>query len=148
MLFRSVIIEDNVEIGANTTIDRATMGSTIIRKGCKLDNLIQIGHNVVVGENTVSAAQVGIAGSTKVGRNCMLGGQVGIAGHINIADFTQIGSQSGIPNSITEPKQQILGTPAMNVRKMARIFATQTHLPDMYREVNALRKDVDALKNR
>ena len=93
----NVIIEDNVEIGANVAIDRATMGSTIIRKGVKLDNLIQIGHNVEIGENTVMAGQTGVAGSAKIGRNCMFGGQVGILGHLKVADGTKIGAQSGIP---------------------------------------------------
>ena len=93
----NVVIEDNVEIGANVAIDRATMGSTIIRKGVKLDNLIQIGHNVEIGENTVMAGQTGVAGSAKIGRNCMFGGQVGISGHLKVADGTKIGAQSGIP---------------------------------------------------
>ncbi len=142
----NVVIEDDVEIGANTTIDRAAMGSTIIKKGVKLDNLIQVAHNVVIGENTVSAAQVGIAGSTKIGKNCMFGGQVGMAGHITIADYTQIGSQAGVSNSITEPKQTLLGSPATDARACARQFAATRRLPDLLKEVNTLRKELDALK--
>src|SRR5437667_1150319 len=98
----NVIIEDDVEIGANTTIDRATLGSTIIRKGVKLDNLIQVAHNVEIGENTVIAAQTGVAGSTKIGRDCMIGGQVGFAGHLTIGDKVKIGAQSGIGHNIKE----------------------------------------------
>src|SRR6202012_4054982 len=98
----NVVIEDNVEIGANTTVDRATMGSTIIRKGVKLDNLIQVAHNVEIGTNTVVAAQTGISGSTKVGENCVIGGQVGIVGHISIAKGTQIQAQSGVSRAITD----------------------------------------------
>ena len=101
----NVIIEDDVEIGANTTIDRATMGSTHIKKGVKLDNLIQIAHNVVLGEHTACASQVGISGSTKIGKHCMLGGQAGLSGHISIADYTQIGSQAGVPSSVKTPNQ-------------------------------------------
>ena len=100
----NVVLEDNVEIGANATIDRATMGSTVIRKGVKLDNLVQIAHNVEVGENTVMAAQVGVAGSTKVGSGCMFGGQVGISGHIKIGNNVTIGAQSGVPNSVDSNK--------------------------------------------
>jgi UDP-3-O-[3-hydroxymyristoyl] glucosamine N-acyltransferase len=106
----NVILEDHVEIGANVTIDRATMGSTIIRKGVKLDNLIQIAHNVEVGENTVMAAQTGISGSTKVGKNCMFGGQVGLAGHIKIANGTKIGAQGGILGDVKEENTAIIGS--------------------------------------
>ncbi len=142
----NVILEDNVEIGSNTTIDRATMGSTIIRNGVKLDNLIQIGHNVVVGDNTVMAAQVGIAGSTKIGKGCMFGGQVGIAGHIEIADSTLIGSQSGIHSNVTKPNTQLLGYPALDVKQMARIMAVQAKLPDMYRQLSKLEREFEKLK--
>ena len=107
-----VTIEDNVEIGANTCIDRSTMGSTYIRKGAKLDNLIQVAHNAEVGENTVMAAQVGVAGSTKIGKWCMFGGQVGMAGHISIADHTTVGAQAGITNTVRESGQTIIGSPA------------------------------------
>jgi len=110
----NVIIEDHVEIGANVTIDRATMGSTIIHKGVKLDNLIQIGHNVEVGENTVMAALTGIAGSAKVGKNCMIGGQVGIAGHIKIANGTKIGAQAGVLGEIKEENMTLLGSPVID----------------------------------
>src|SRR5690606_10322191 len=110
----NVIIEDDVEIGANTTIDRATMGSTVIRKGVKLDNLIQIAHNVEIGENTVIAAQTGVSGSTKVGRNSIIGGQVGMVGHIQIADGTRINAQSGLSKSVTSPNTVLNGSPAFD----------------------------------
>ena len=118
----NVILEDNVEIGANVTIDRATMGSTIIRKGVKLDNLIQIGHNVEVGENTVMAAQTGISGSTKIGKNCMFGGQVGIAGHLKIANGTKIGAQAGILGDVKEENTAIIGSPAIEIKQFHEIF--------------------------
>lgn len=141
----NVIIEDYVEIGANTAIDRATMGSTIIKKGTKLDNLIQIGHNVVFGENCVAAAQIGVAGSTKIGDNCMFGGQVGVAGHITVASHTQVGSQSGISNTVKEPNQKILGTPAKNARQMAKSYALLRNLPEMSKEILSLKKEIAAL---
>src|SRR5690606_30019658 len=112
----NVIIEDDVEIGANTTIDRATMGSTLIHKGVKLDNLIQIAHNAEIGENTVIAAQTGVSGSTKLGKNCIIGGQVGMVGHIQIADGTRINAQSGISKSVTSP-QALNGTPAFDYKR-------------------------------
>jgi len=143
----NVIIEDNVEIGANTTIDRATMGSTIIHRGVKLDNLIQVAHNVEIGENTVVAAQTGFAGSTKVGRNCMFGGQVGFAGHIKIADGVHIGAQSGISNSITDASTPYLGYPAIQARQFARSFAVYKKLPELNLEVFALRKEVIKLND-
>ena len=118
----NVVLEDNVEIGANVTIDRATMGSTIIRKGVKLDNLIQIGHNVEVGENTVMAGQTGISGSTKVGKNCMFGGQVGIAGHIKIANGTKIGAQGGILGDVKKENTTIIGSPAIEHNQFSEIF--------------------------
>lgn len=142
----NVVIEDDVEIGANTTIDRATMGSTIIHRGVKLDNLIQVAHNVEIGIDTVAAAQVGFAGSTKVGAHCMIGGQVGFAGHIHIADGIQIGAQSGVPNSLTDTSTPYLGTPAMPARLFARANAVYKKLPDLYPEITALRKEVEALK--
>ncbi|OFY38680.1 MAG: UDP-3-O-(3-hydroxymyristoyl)glucosamine N-acyltransferase [Bacteroidetes bacterium GWF2_40_14] len=119
----NVIIEDDCEIGANTTIDRATMGSTIIRRGVKLDNLIQIAHNVEVGENTVMAAQVGIAGSTTIGKNCRIGGQVGIADHVHIADNTIIVSQAGVMSSIKEEGRVVAGTPAFDYKDYIKAYA-------------------------
>lgn len=142
----NVVLEDNVEIGSNTTIDRATMGSTVIRKGVKLDNLIQVGHNVEIGANTVIAAQSGIAGSTKVGKNCMIGGQVGMAGHLHIADGAMIGAQSGISNSIVDTSHALFGTPAINNKKFARSFAIYKQLPEMNIELGKLRKELEALK--
>ncbi|MDR3250332.1 MAG: UDP-3-O-(3-hydroxymyristoyl)glucosamine N-acyltransferase [Tannerella sp.] len=141
----NVVIEDNVEIGANTTIDRAVMGSTIIRKGVKLDNLIQIAHNVEVGENTAMAAQVGIAGSTKVGSNCKLGGQVGLNGHITIGDSTQIAAQSGIMYSV-EANSRLMGSPAVSIKKFLRSNILIDKLPDIYRTLNNLQKEIDELK--
>lgn len=119
----NVVIEDDVEIGANTVIDRATMGSTVIEKGVKLDNLIQIAHNVVVGSNTVMAAQCGIAGSTKIGKNCMFGGQVGIAGHLTIADNTKIGAQAGIMSNIKEEGKTLLGSPALDAKEFMKAYS-------------------------
>jgi len=142
----NVILEDNVEIGANTTIDRATMGSTVIRKGVKLDNLIQIAHNVEIGDNTVIAAQTGISGSTKVGKNCMIGGQVGMAGHIHVADGAMIGAQSGLSNSVLDTSHALFGTPAINNKKFARSFAIYKQLPDLNLEIGMLRKEIEALK--
>ena len=113
----NVIIEDNVEIGSNTTIDRATLGSTIIRKGVKLDNLIQIAHNVEIGENTVIASQTGVSGSTKIGKNCMIGGQVGIIGHLIIADEVKIAAQSGLSKNILKKGSIVQGSPAFEVKK-------------------------------
>jgi UDP-3-O-[3-hydroxymyristoyl] glucosamine N-acyltransferase len=141
----NVILEDNVEIGANSAIDRATMGSTIIRKGVKLDNLIQIGHNVEVDENTVMAAQVGIAGSTKIGKNCMLGGQVGIAGHIRIGDGAKLGAQAGIISDIKE-NSAVLGAPALDIKQFMRSYAIFRKLPDLKTKLDTLEKDLKALK--
>ena len=141
----NVIIEDDVEIGANTCIDRATMGSTVIRRGVKLDNLIQIGHNVVVGENTVAAAQVGIAGSTKVGSNCMFGGQVGIAGHLTIGDNVKAGSQSGIDNNV-DSNEMRMGTPSLPGLKFHRSNAVFRNLPELSRTVSRLEKEIAELK--
>lgn len=139
----NVVIKDNVEIGANTCIDRATMGSTVIETGVKLDNLIQIGHNVVVGENTVMAAQGGIAGSTKIGKNVMMGGQVGIVGHLTIADNVKIGSQSGIGHDVEKEGEMLLGSPAMNGLQNHRVQAILKNLPDMRRQLNELAKKVN-----
>lgn len=142
----NVVIEDNVEIGANTTLDRATMGSTLIRRGTKLDNLIQIAHNVEVGENTVMAAQVGIAGSTKIGNNCMLGGQVGLAGHITIGDRTNLGAQAGVPNNIGSDTN-VLGTPAIPVKEFARQVVLLKRLPEMNDTIKRLQKEIEELKS-
>jgi len=138
----NVLIEDNVTIGANTVIDCATMfgDSTIIRKGVKLDNLIQIAHNVEVGKNTVIAAQTGISGSTKVGENVMIAGQVGIAGHLLIADRTQIGAQAGIAKSVKEEGQQILGYPAIDIKDYFRSYAIFKKLPDLNDRLRQLEK--------
>jgi len=132
-------IGDDVEIGANTTVDRATLGETRICKGVKIDNLVQIAHNVVIGEHTVIAAQTGISGSTKIGAHCMLGGQVGIAGHLEIADHTIIMAQSGIHSSLTEPGKAYFGTPADEARKAQRAYAALKMLPETIREVTALK---------
>ena len=143
----NVILEDHVEIGANTTIDRATMGSTVIRQGVKLDNLIQVAHNVEIGENTVMAAQCGIAGSTKVGSHCMMGGQVGIAGHITIGDHVNIGAQSGIPNHV-DSDCNLLGTPAMPARDYARASVLIRNLPELNQTVRQLQKEIETLKRK
>lgn len=135
----NVVVEDDVEIGANTTIDRATMGSTRICKGVKLDNLIQIAHNVVVGENTVAAAMTGIAGSTKVGRNCMFGGQTGIVGHITIGDRVNTGSQTGVTNSQPDDVT-LMGFPGMPIAKYRRCNAVYRNLPEMKKTVDKLEK--------
>ena len=129
------IIEDNVEIGANTCVDRATMGATIVHKGVKLDNLIQIAHNMEVGSHTVMASQVGIAGSTKVGEWCMFGGQVGLAGHIKIGDKVGIGAQAGVPGNV-KSNEQILGTPAIDAKNVMKSSAVYKKLPEMYATLN------------
>lgn len=139
----NVILEDNVEIGSNVSIDRATMGSTILHKGVKLDNLIQIAHNVEVGENTAMAAQAGVSGSTKVGKNCILAGQAGLVGHITIADKVIIGAQSGVSNSVTKEGDVILGSPAFNISDARRSIAVYRKLPDLYRRINELEKALD-----
>lgn len=141
-----VVIEDDVEIGANTCIDRSTMGQTIIHKGVKLDNLIQVAHNVEIGQNTVIAAQTGIAGSTKVGQWCMFGGQVGMAGHIHIADQTHVGAQAGITNSVKQPGQTIIGSPAWDAKGFMKSAAIYRRLPEMYQKINELQKEIEALK--
>ena len=143
----SVRIESDVEIGANTCIDRATMGSTVIRRGVKLDNLIQIGHNVTVGENTVAASQVGVAGSSKVGANCMFGGQVGIAGHLTVGDRVKIASKSGVSNSIPEG-ETYMGSPAMPGIKYHRSHAVFRNLPDLSYKVRQLEKELAKLRER
>ncbi len=142
----NVIIEDNVEVGSNSTIDRATMGSTVIKKGAKLDNLIQIAHNVQIGENTVMAAQSGIAGSTKIGKNCQFGGQSAVAPHVQIADGVKVVPQSGIPNNIKEENSVVMGTPAFNIRDYQRSFIVYKQLPDLYKRVKELEKELEKLK--
>lgn len=141
-----VILEDDVEIGANTTIDRATMGATIIKKGAKLDNLIQVAHNVEIGDNTVMAAQVGVAGSTKIGKNNMVGGQVGFAGHITVGDNNGFGAQSGIPNSVGS-NLRVIGSPAINALDFARNQVYLKRIPQMAQDINQLKKLVDEIKN-
>ncbi len=142
----NVILEDNVEIGANTTIDRATMGSTIIRKGVKLDNLIQVAHNVEIMANTVVAAQTGISGSTKIGENCIIGGQVGIVGHINIVKGTQIQAQSGVSRSITDEGKKWMGSPAMPYTNHMRSQIVINRLPDLEKRINELEKIIIELR--
>lgn len=141
-----VTIEDDVEIGANTCVDRSTMGSTMIHKGVKLDNLIQIAHNVEVGANTVMSAQVGVSGSTKIGSWCMFGGQVGLAGHINIGDKVHLGAQSGVPGNI-KSGEELIGTPPMPMRQYFKSQAVFRRLPEMYNELNSLKKEMEELKN-
>lgn len=142
----NVILEENVEVGSNTTIDRATMGSTIIRKGVKLDNLIQIAHNVEIGKNTVIAAQTGISGSTKVGENAVFGGQVGLAGHLTIANGTQLGAQAGINSSIKEEGKQWSGSPYVPYREWLRNHVTIRRLPDMENRIKELEKTIAELR--
>ena len=140
-----VTIEDDVEIGANTCIDRSTMGSTYVRKGVKLDNLVQIAHNTDIGANTVMSAQVGIAGSTKVGQWCVFGGQVGIAGHITIGNKVFLGAQSGVPSSLKD-NQTLIGTPPMEKLPYFKSQAIFQKLPDLYKQIQKLQKEVDELK--
>lgn len=139
----NVLIEDDVEIGSNTTIDRATMGSTLIRRGVKLDNLIQIGHNVEIGANTVMAAQAGVAGSTKIGANCRIGGQVGFAGHLTIADGTNIQAQSGIARHVKEPRQALAGAPAFAYRSWVKSSILHERLPEFYKRLARLEKKLE-----
>ena len=138
----NVILEDYVEIGSNTTIDRATLGSTIIRNGVKLDNLIQIGHNAEIGENTEIAAQTGVSGSTKIGKNCMIGGQVGIVGHITIADDVKIGAGSGIEASITLQGAIMLGAPAIEISKARRNFIHWRNFDEIVRKIYSIEKQL------
>ena len=140
-----VIIEDDVEIGANTCIDRATMGATIIHKGVKLDNLIQIAHNDEIGSHTVMAAQVGIAGSAKIGEWCMFVGQVGVGGHIHVGNHVELGAQTGAPFNI-EDNKQLIGAPPVEKRTFFRNVALTQRLPEMYKELGALRKELEELK--
>ena len=144
----NVVIEDDVEIGANTCIDRATLGSTIIRKGCKIDNLVMIAHNVEVGENTVIVSQTGIAGSTKIGKHVTIGGQVGIVGHITIADRVMIQAQSGIAASIKEPGTIVQGAPAYNIKDYLRSYVHYKNLPKIVERISELEKEIEKLKGR
>ena len=139
----NVIISDDVEIGANTTIDRATMGSTKIGKGVKLDNLIQIAHNVEVGDHTVIAAQAGIAGSSKIGKNCMIGGQTAVSGHLTIADEVKIAGQSGIASSIKQVGKIVQGPMAFDIKDFQRSYIIFKKLPDLYRTVNTIKKQIN-----
>jgi len=141
----NVVIEDNVEIGCNTTIDRATVGSTIVHAGTKLDNLIQIAHNVEIGQNTVIAAQAGVSGSTKIGNNAMIGGQVGIVGHVQIADGTKINAQSGVSKSIKQKNTAITGSPAYDYTSALRSQAISRNLPQMEKRLAELEKLVQQL---
>lgn len=139
------IIEDKVELGANTCVDRATMGATIVRKGAKLDNLVQIAHNDEVGSHTVMAAQAGIAGSTKIGQWCMIGGQVGVAGHAKIGDKVGIAAQSGVPGNL-KSGSQVMGSPTMDAKQYFKSSVIYRRLPDMYTEINSLRQELNELK--
>ena len=143
-----VIIEDDVEIGANTCIDRSTMGQTLIHRGVKLDNLIQVGHNCEIGENTVMSAQAGMAGSTKVGAWCMVGGQAGFSGHITIADKTIVGAQSGVISNTKGNGEQLIGAPAVNPKMFFKARALDAKLPEMYRQIAALQRELDELKKK
>ena len=141
----NVIIEDNVEIGANTTIDCGTMGSTIVKKGAKIDNLVQIAHNCEIGENTVIAAQTGLAGTTKVGKNCKFGGQVGLAGHLTIGNNVNIGAQSGVSKSVKD-NETILLSPAFNIKDAVKSSIIFKNLPKLQKDIIRLQKDVNTLK--
>lgn len=139
------ILEDDVEIGANTCIDRATMGATIIKRGVKLDNMVQIAHNVIVDEHTVMAAQCGVAGSTKIGSWCMVGGQAGISGHIKIGNQVKVGGHSGVTNSVQDGKA-VMGYPSFEHTQFARATVIFKKLPEMYREMDALKNEIESLK--
>ena len=140
-----VTIEDDVEIGANSCVDRSTMGTTIVHNGVKIDNLVQIAHNTDIGANTVMSSQVGVAGSTKIGEWCMFGGQVGVSGHITIGDKVVLGAQSGAPSSI-KSNQTLIGTPPMPMTPYFKSQAIFRKLPDMYKQLTALRSEIEELK--
>ena len=142
----NVIVEDDVEIGANATIDRATLGSTLIKKGAKLDNLIQVAHNVEVGNNTVIAAQAGVSGSTKIGNNVMIGGQAGIVGHLVIADGSKINAQSGVSKSIKSPNTAVTGSPAFEYTSALRSQAVNRNLPEMEKRLSELENIIRELR--
>lgn len=141
----NVIIEDDVEIGANSTVDRATMGSTVIRSGAKLDNLIQIGHNAEIGKSTIIAAQAGISGSTKIGNNVMIGGQAGVVGHITLADGSKVNAQSGVSKSIKTPNTAVTGSPAHDYTATLRSQAIARNLPEMEKRIKELEELVKQL---
>ena len=141
-----VIIESDVEIGSNSTVDRGTIGDTVIKKGVKLDNLVQIAHNAEVGENTVMAAQSGVAGSSKVGKNCVIGGQVGIIGHLKVADGTMIQGQSGVTRNIKEENTKLYGTPAISYQRYLKSYAHFKNLPDLAKQISELQKEIEQLK--
>ena len=143
----NVVIENNVEIGANTVIDRAVMDSTIIKEGVKLDNLIQIAHNVEIGKNTVMASQSGVSGSTKIGENCVFGGQVGLAGHLKIGNNVKLGAQSGIMKNLKEGSE-LIGSPAIPIRDWYKSSVIFGKLPQMYREIAQLKKEINELKDK
>jgi len=143
-----VVIEDNVEIGANTCIDRSTMGQTVIHQGVKLDNLIQVAHNCEIGENTVMSAQAGLAGSTKIGAWCMVGGQAGFSGHIHVADRTFVGAQCGVIKNTKGNGESLIGSPAMDPKMFFKAKAIYSKLPDMYRQIAQLQREIDELKAR
>lgn len=142
----NVVLEDDVEVGAGTCIDRATLGSTVIRKGVKLDNLIQVAHNTEIGSHTVIAAQAGISGSSKIGSYCMIGGQTGMVGHIRIADRTQVGAKSGLSKHITTPGGAFRGAPAHPLREQLKMEAALRHLPELLNRVNTLEAELARLQ--
>lgn len=144
----NVVLEDNVEIGANSVVDRATLGSTIIRKGVKIDNLVQIAHNVEIGSNTVIAAQTGISGSTKLGKQCILAGQVGVAGHLQIADGTIFGAQTGVPNSVKIPNQTLQGYPAVPIMTFHKAAIVHKNLPELQKMIYAMQKKIEELEKK
>lgn len=139
----NVIIEDYVEIGANATVDRATMGSTVIRKGVKLDNLVHIAHNVEIGENTVMAAQCGIAGSTKIGRDCMLGGQVGVAPHLTVANGVKLGAKSGVNSSLKKENEIVIGSPVQNYSDFMKCYVVFRRLPELKNDLDTIKKKLN-----
>jgi UDP-3-O-[3-hydroxymyristoyl] glucosamine N-acyltransferase len=143
----NVIVEDDVEIGSNTTVDRATLGSTVIRQGVKIDNLVMIAHNVEVGENTIIISQAGIAGSTKIGKNCIIAGQAGIVGHLVIADNVKIGAQSGVEGNVPTPGVAILGSPAIEAGKAKRNYIHWRNLDDIVKRIYQLEKRIKNQKN-
>ena len=142
----NVVLENNVEIGANACIDRAALGSTILHEGVKIDNLVHIAHNVEVGKNSVMAAQVGVAGSTKIGENVQLGGQTGIAGHLTIADGTRVQAQSGIASSIKEPNQALFGAPAIDYNDYVRAYIVFKNLPELQKKVRTLERILKSMQ--
>lgn len=144
----NVVFEDNVEIGANTCIDRATMGSTVIHHGVKLDNLIQIAHNAEVGANSVIAAQSGVSGSVKIGENCMFGGQVGIAGHLQIANEVKLAAQTGVPSTIKKEGAILQGSPAMDISNFRKSYVVYRRLPELNTKISKLEKEIEELKSK